>query len=299
MPYAERAEVEFLANYYLLNRSRFTNDEMTRVTGAGGTFYLTTANQTIDDNTFSILMYTDISSAMEFTNSMNRILGLLLVLSGLLSLVISVAMSARFKRAVVRLCGYAESITKDVFTKEEAADIILSEGQKMAVLVDELLYISRIDNATKTPNTISGLDVKNLLYECGERVKPIAQKSGKQVTVTALSQAISINADSEKLERAITNILSNAIRHAAGDVEVSYHVTGNNLEIVIKDDGSGIDPNDLPHIFERFYKGENGNYGLGLAISKDIVKSLGGHITAKNKNAPGSGAVFTVCLPLS
>ena len=418
LPYSQRAEVEFLVDYYLSNQARLSQDEMTRVAGAGTTFYLSTSSQAIGDTNFSILMYTDISAAMAFTNSMNRILGVLLVLSGLASLAISAAMSARFKRAIVRLCGYAETIgrgnfnqkagpfcdtefdrlsksmdnmsnmlqsyennqkqffqnvshelrtplmsilgyaegiMKDIFTKEEAADIILAEGQKMAGLVDELLYISRIDNTgiiessgtcadgllyvsqiddelphtsqlgntTETSGTSPTLAVKELLYECCDRIKPIAQKAGKQVAIEmpqeipnnanaetqtqeiqknpgaeTQPQEIHITADTEALARAIINILSNAIRHADCNVKIKYHAAGGSLKIIIEDDGNGIHPNDLPHIFQRFYKGENGNHGLGLAISKDIIKSMGGSISVQNKNAPESGAVFTVELQL-
>ncbi|MCL2285429.1 MAG: HAMP domain-containing histidine kinase [Firmicutes bacterium] len=360
LPYRQRAEVQFLADYYLTNRARFTNGEMVRVASAGNTFYLSTVTQVIEDEIFSILMYTDISSAMVFTNTMNRILGLLLAVSGILSLVISVAMSAKFKRSIVRLCGYAdtigrgnftetagvfndtefnqlsvsmnnmsnmlqtyennqkqffqnvshelrtplmsiqgyaEGILKDIFSKEEAADIILSEGQKMAALVDELLYVSRIDAAIETPETITTLDVKTLVYECSERVKPIARNMGKQVEAEFMPECVCVTADEEKLERAVVNILSNAIRHAKSDVKISCQVENDNVKIIVEDDGDGINPADLPHIFDRFYKGENGNYGLGLAISKDIVKRLGGSIKAENKTAPETGAVFTILLP--
>ncbi|MCL2377508.1 MAG: HAMP domain-containing histidine kinase [Defluviitaleaceae bacterium] len=362
LPYIQRAEVEFLADYYLSNRGRFVDDAMTMVTGAGSIFYLNTASQTIQDSTISILMYTDISSTMAFVSSMNRILGALLVLSALLSLTISVAISARFKRAIVKLCnraetigrgnfneiagpfkdtefdrlsksmdnmsgmlyayensqkkffqnvshelrtplmsmlGYAEGIMKDVFTKEEAADIILAEGQKMARLVDELLYISRIDNENASQiSAISNLDVNVLLYDCCERVKPIARQAGKQIEIASPSQQITIDANPEALERAIINILSNAIRHAESKVNINYHRVNDSLEIQIEDDGNGISQRDLPHIFERFYKGEKGNHGLGLAISKDIISASGGNITAKNKNAPKKGAVFTITLQL-
>jgi len=360
LPASQRAEVEFLVGYYLSNQSRFNaNNDMVRVAGANRTYYLSTVSQALNDGTFSILMYTDISSAMVFTNSMNRILGLLLAVSGLLSLVISIAMSTKFKRAIVRLCnyaetigrgkfnesagsfndaefnqlaksmdnmsnmlqayennqkqffqnashelrtplmsiqGYAEGILKDIFSKEEAVGVILLEGQKMAGLVDELLYVSRMDSNTEV--VVSALDVKELLYECCERVKPIAQQAGKQVTLQPLPQEIFVNADEEKLERAIMNVLSNAVRHASSDVGVKYNVVGDNVEIVVEDDGDGVSSEDMPHIFERFYKGENGNYGLGLAISKDIIRNLGGGIVAGNRLLPEMGAVFTVTLPV-
>jgi len=360
LPLAHSAEVVFLADYYLSNPTRFMGGELTRVAGVTGTHYLSAALRLMPSgDMYTILMYTDISSAMVFTNSMNRILGALLAVSGVLSLLISIAMSAKFKRAIVRLCnyadtigrgnfaesagtfndtefnqlsksmdnmsnmlqvyennqkqffqnashelrtplmsiqGYAEGILGDIFNKDEAASVILSEGQKMTDLVSELLYVSRMDSSAEIIR--STLDAQNLLYECCERVKPIAQQSGKHVTLESPPQEIAINADEEKLERAVINILSNAIRYAKSDVKVNYHMVGSNLEIVIQDDGDGVDLRDISRIFERFYKGENGNYGLGLAISRDIVKSLGGSITADNLRAPDTGAVFTIILPV-
>jgi len=355
----KRIEIEFLSNFYLDNRDRFANEEMVMATMANNSFYLRAVSQEIAQNPVSILLYTDISSAVAFQNSMNRILGLLLVLSGMISLAISILMSARFKSAIVKLCayaetigrgnftekagtfkdtefdqlsksmdnmsnmlqayennqkqffqnvshelrtplmsiqGYAEGILEDIFTKEEAASIILSEGQKMTGLVSELLYVSRIDNHEEAAKAL--LDVKNLLNECCECVKPIAQKSEKQLSVESFAHEIKVEANEEKLERAVINVLSNAIRHAKSDVKISCKTTGSNLEIIIEDDGDGINPEDLPHIFERFYKGENGNYGLGLAISRDIIKSLHGNITAQNLPAPKTGAQFTIALPM-
>jgi len=359
LPDRQRAEVSFLVDYYLSNQGRFIGSEVRRVSGANSTYYLSAVRRQMLDGDISILIYTDISSAMVFTNSMNRILGALLVVSGLLSLAISIAMSAKFKRAIVRLCdyadtigrgnfgesagtfydtefsqlsksmnnmsnmlqayennqkqffqnashelrtplmsiqGYAEGILGDIFNKDDAATVILSEGQKMTDLVSELLYISRMDSGAEIK--ISTLDVKDLLYECCERVKPIAQQSDKHITIESPSQEIFISVDEEKLERAVMNILSNAIRYAKNDIKVNYHVIGGNLEIAIQDDGDGIDLRDVSRIFERFYKGENGNYGLGLAISRDIVKRLGGSITTDNLPSPKTGAVFTITLPI-
>ncbi|MCL2372662.1 MAG: HAMP domain-containing histidine kinase [Defluviitaleaceae bacterium] len=359
LPHRQRAEVEFLVEYYLANQAGFTGNQMRRVAGASNSYYVSATRRPMLNGNISILMYTDISSAMDFTTSMNRILGVLLAVSGMLSLLISIAMSAKFKRAIMRLCdhadtigrgqftentstfndtefnqlsksmnnmsnmlqtyennqkqffqnashelrtplmsiqGYAEGILGNVFDKEEAARVILSEGQKMTDLVSELLYISRMDSGVET--AISTLDIQNLLQECCERVKPIAHQSNKQITIEPLPQQIFINANKEKLERAIINILSNAIRYAKNEVNINCQLTENNLEISIKDDGEGIDPKDESRLFERFYKGEDGNYGLGLAISRDIIKGLKGNITAKNMEAPQTGAVFTVSLPV-
>jgi len=357
-----RAQVEFLVGHYLDNQARLTTNHMTMVSGTSTAYYMRVVNQPMQDGLgpVSILLYTDISSAAAFQRSMNRILGALLVLSGVLSLAISIAMSAKFKRAINRLCnyadaigrgnweekagvfrdaefnqlsksmdsmsnklqayennqkqffqnvshelrtplmsiqGYAEGILSDVFGKDEAAGIILSEGHKMTDLVSELLYVSRIDNV-QTPENIVVLDVQNLLYECVDRVKPIATKSDKTIALEVLENEISISADEEKLSRAILNILSNAIRHAKNEVKIVCGTADDEIKIVIRDDGDGINADDLPNIFDRFYKGENGNYGLGLAISNDIVKSMGGVITAKNLEFPEAGARFEVSLPV-
>ena len=357
----QRAEVEFLVNYYRINTERFSPDQMIMVMSDNNTYYLRHVSHQGIDGGLSILLYTDVSSAMAFMSSMNHRLGLLLFLSGILSLIISLAMSARFKKAIGRLCryaetighgnfnenagvfndlefsqlsksmrnmsnmlyayennqkqffqnashelrtplmsiqGYAEGILEDIFTKEEAAQIILHEGKKMADLVTGLLYVSRIDSGAEMPETISAFDVKDLLHNCIEQIRPIAQKSEKQVFINLPKEVITIKTDAQRLERAIVNVLSNAIRHANSEVLINGHMSESNFEIVIKDDGEGINPQDLPHIFERFYKGENGNFGLGLAISKDIIKNMNGKIMAENLTGTESGAKFTITLPI-
>lgn len=358
--YEGRAEIAFLVDHYLTNQGAFARNGMTMVSGTTSTYYMRTLSRNIQDGhgPVSILLYTDISSAVDFQNRMNRILGVLLVLTGLFSFVIYTAMSTKFKKAIGRLCryadaigrgswserpggfsdvefnrlsesmdsmsnmlqafessqkqffqnvshelrtplmsiqGYAEGLLADIFCKDEAASIILAEGQKMGELVGDLLYISKIDSVEQSPESMTCINLTNLLCECIERVKPIAQKAGKQVTIFPPAYGINLFTDENRLERAITNILSNAIRHAKSVVEVCYAEADDMLEIEIWDDGNGIDPADLPNIFKRFYKGENGNHGLGLAISKDIVKSLNGEIMAGN--AGESGAVFTIVLP--
>ena len=354
----QRVEIEFLANYYLSNRNRFAGEEMIRATGPNNAYYLRATSHNMHGNSMSVLLFTDISSAVTFMNSMNHRLAILLILSGILSLLISILMSTRFKRAINRLCkhaetigygnfdekagtfkdtefaqlsksmdnmsnmlqtyennqkkffqnashelrtplmsiqGYAEGILGDIFTKDEAAQIILSESQKMTDLVSGLLYVSRMDSGIETSEIISTINVKHLLFDCVERMKPIAAKSEKQFMITA--ETATIEADEEKLERAIINILSNAIRYAKEYIEINCYVKEGKLEIAIKDDGNGIDSCDLPHIFKRFHKGEDGNVGLGLAISRDIIRNMGGEITAKNLQPPEMGAEFVISLP--
>lgn len=89
------------------------------------------------------------------------------------------------------------------------------------------------------------------------------------------------------------NIISNCMRYAKTKIDVSLFLREANAVIRIQEDGPGIREEDLPHLFERFYKGKGGNFGLGLAISKSAVQSAGGEINAYNGE---TGAVFEITL---
>lgn len=105
-----------------------------------------------------------------------------------------------------------------------------------------------------------------------------------------------IRGDEEKLLRAFSNVLSNCIRYAESNVTIESKLTLNEkVKVTISDDGPGINEKDLPFIFERFYKGKKGDFGLGLAISKNIIEKHKGTIYANNSN---KGAVFTIELPI-
>jgi len=192
--------------------------------------------------------------------------------------------------------GYAEGILGDVFSHEKAAHTILSEGDKMKKLVDELLYISRMDSGLETSKSLYLTSVNNLLFDCHERLRAIAEKSNKRVLIETPENEVQINTDDEKLEIVIVNILSNAIRHAETEVRIACYANENGVEIRIQDDGPGVALEDVPHMFERFYRGTKGNTGLGLAISKGVIKNLGGSIHFENLQHPQHGAMFTIRL---
>jgi len=77
---------------------------------------------------------------------------------------------------------------------------------------------------------------------------------------------------------------------------LACHKKADRIEISVEDDGAGIEPDIAPHIFERFYKGSNGNFGIGLSIVKSIVQQHGGHVTVENLTK--GGALFTITLPI-
>jgi len=209
--------------------------------------------------------------------------------------------SHELRTPLMSIQGYAEGILKDVIGKDEASEIILSESEKMEALVSQLLYVSKMDNGLDTAQ-ITSFGLNNVLYDCAWRVKMPADKSGKKLCFNFPETEAFIRTDEEKLQKAVENILTNCIRHANEVICISYEKIGAVLKIMVSDDGAGIDKDDLAHIFERFYKGVNGNSGLGLSISKDIAEKLGGSILAENiyENSQNpTGAKFTISIPIN
>jgi len=202
--------------------------------------------------------------------------------------------SHEFRTPLMSIQSYAEGIRYDVVDPKNAAEIILEETKRMTHLVEDLLYLSRLD-AIEENYCVSPLFLSDFINSCAERMGGIAIQSSITLEKEIPTEPTRIQADEEKLSRAITNILSNSIRYARSFVRIAAEIKGTSVILRITDDGPGIDPADLPNIFERFYKGFKGNYGLGLAISRNVIEKHGGSIAAENTD---TGALFTVKLPL-
>lgn len=203
--------------------------------------------------------------------------------------------SHEFRTPLMSIQSYAEGIQHKVIDSDTATDIILHESKRMTHLVEDLLYLSRLDSIEEA-YSLSTITFNPLMADCIEQMQGIANKNNINITLEAPAEKINILADEEKLSRAITNILSNCIRYAYRTIAVKYQrISENELEISISDDGPGIATKSLPNIFDRFYKGKKGNFGLGLAISKNIIEKHDGKITAENLNP---GALFRIILPI-
>ncbi len=171
--------------------------------------------------------------------------------------------SHEIRTPLMSIQGYAEGISKGIFSDTtKTADIICEESKRLNQLVDELLTLSRIENNTDE-SEFYVLNLSDVMKEVVQKIEGYALREQKKINVMLPPDVIMIKANDALLSQAMINIISN---------------------------GDGIPVQDLSHIFDRFYKGKNGNFGLGLAIVKSAILSLKGSIRAYNEN----GAVFEI-----
>ena len=204
--------------------------------------------------------------------------------------------SHEFRTPIMSIQSHAEGITYGVVDSQEAARVILEESQRLTHMVEELLYLSRLDTIEENYR-LDSIDVPSLLKECKDRLESIASKQQKKINLELPGESPAVKGDFEKLERAVLNLMTNCIRFAADTISIKYgKADENTVEILISDDGPGFTAEDLDNIFTRFYKGRKGDIGLGMAIAKSIIEKHHGIISAGNTS---SGAVFRIVLPIS
>jgi signal transduction histidine kinase len=146
------------------------------------------------------------------------------------------------------------------------------------------------------------IDINSTCEEAVERIRSLAQSRNTDIQLST-DGPVPFRADPEDLQLVWTNLLENAVRYSpeGGSVEVAVTHDDQNARVVFQDRGLGIAAEDLPHIFDRFYRGDpsrtrtTGGFGLGLAIAKALVEAYGGSIAAES--APGKGTRMTVTLP--
>jgi signal transduction histidine kinase len=179
----------------------------------------------------------------------------------------------------------------------------LEEVDRMSGMVEDLLTLSRID-ARQEELRFADVDLAGLARATVDSLRPLAQVSGVKLTVTAPPQPVTVHGDAAHLERALRNLIKNAVEASppGAEVRVGLSAGGGNAEIAVVDQGPGVPAADVERIFERFYRAdaarssEHGGSGLGLPIARWAVRRHGGDI--KVTSTPGSGTVMTISLPL-
>lgn len=187
---------------------------------------------------------------------------------------------------------HAEGIEQNLMDKKNSSRIIISETDRLSELVDDLLYISRIESEQKPQ--MQENDLRETLSFCAETLKPIADKDGINFVFNFDDKPVLFNYNEKQMTRAFLNLISNALRYAKSVVTLNCKVINNSILITVIDDGNGISHNDLPHIFERFYKGNDGKYGIGLSLVKLVIDLHCGAITVSSDTQ----TIFKLTFPI-
>ncbi|GGK44991.1 sensor histidine kinase [Salinarimonas ramus] len=219
------------------------------------------------------------------------------------------SISHDFRTPLASILGAATSL-RDLGPKlpEDArADLLAQvreEAEHLDAMVRNLLAMTRVEAGALEINA-TWIDVAELI----DRVVVAAKRRGaRQSFAVAVEPGLPLaRGDQSLLDQTLTNIVSNAIRYGGGDarITISARRDRKTLSIIIADDGPGIAPDVLPHVFEKFVRARNGHAdggegsGLGLAIAKGVVEAHGGTITAVSPVAHGRGTAFTIHLPLT
>lgn len=179
-------------------------------------------------------------------------------------------------------------------------DVAHEELERLRELVDELLDLSKIQSG-RLEMELADVSVSDVLEGAIAPFQTQAAKQSIELTCTVNDGLPIIHADPNKMTWVITNLVGNALRYARSRIDVSAEIAGPWVHIHVQDDGSGIPPKEQSRIFEKFVQvrdgGKAGGAGLGLAISKEIVKAHHGNIWVESE--PGRGTLFTVALPVA
>ncbi len=213
--------------------------------------------------------------------------------------------SHELRTPVATVRALTESLLGGALEEKETADRFLRdldrETARLSQLIEDLLALSRLE-AGETVLRLESVPLRELVAECLERKSKLAANYGVEINAD-LSGELTVEADRRLLATLLDNLLDNAVKYnrPGGRVSVGCRRESRGLVLEVRDTGVGMPREELPRIFERFYRvdrarsRETGGTGLGLSIVKHIVELHGGSVTVQSE--PGEGSVFLVYLP--
>ena len=201
--------------------------------------------------------------------------------------------------------GYAEALLDefgdDPQQRREMTQIIHDESLRMRRLVNDLLDLAQIESGHFSMR-YEWTDVTSVARKVARKFQAVCAERGLSMEVRSVAGAVGVCGDADRIEQVLTNLTDNALRHtASGGVAIVVERQDGVVAVRVVDTGEGIAEEDLPFVFERFYKADKartrsrGGTGLGLAIARNLIRAHGGDVMVES--APGQGTTFSIILP--
>jgi len=213
--------------------------------------------------------------------------------------------SHEFRTPLAGLKAMVETLQDGAVDDREVTEDFLSrievEVDRMTQLVAELTELSRIETG-KAELKLEPVELNGLIEEAVAQLKPQAERQKLSLETALANDLPAVPADKDRLRQVMVNLIHNAIKfnRPGGSIKIRTESSDDSVIVEVSDTGTGIAGEDLPHIFERFYKADKSRAGqgsgIGLAIAKHVVESHGGEIRVRSEE--GKGATFSFSLPL-
>ena len=257
------------------------------------------------EDAYSYILYVDVGAVMQYSAYLNAVFFAVLAVLSVLVCLFGWKLGGYVERAHESQKWFFQNVSHELKTPMMAVqgcaegihtgvlDPVGEETEQMSELVEELLALSRLESGQVNAE-FHLTDVRELLYDCLRSTEQLAEQKNLRISLRFDETPVLVNCDEVQLRRAFTNIITNALRYAKDEIQIECKADRGKAVVRIRDDGEGIEPKLLPHIFDRFFSTRKGGAGIGLSLAKEIVTLHKGTISASNDG----GAVFEISLPL-
>jgi two-component system phosphate regulon sensor histidine kinase PhoR len=216
--------------------------------------------------------------------------------------------SHELRTPLTAIKGYAENLRdgglQDTAVASQFVDVIHRNAERLRLLIEDLLDLSSVEQGQARLN-LGPVRLADVVAQAAAVIRPAAQKKGQSLSLELAEGLSAPRADRDRLAQVLINLLENAVKFTpdGGRISVSAAADPGRVVLSVSDTGVGIPPDEIPRIFERFYRVDRsrdrreGGTGLGLAIAKHLVQAMGG--TIQVESVQGAGTTFRVTLPAS
>ncbi len=321
--YYRSHEENYLENLYLTGEIPY--DQASKISSEFGEYYvlLTTLPHELifDENgnelaekEVDILLYTDITISANIVATLNQIFLAMLLLVIAVEGIIGIYLGSSFEKAqsklnhffqnashelktpLMSIQGYAEGLKTGVIDDTEmASSVIIKQSEKMRLLVDEILNLSKLDSKEyifKTEN----VDIREIIDDSLENYQKLAEQKGIAIKMDISDSDYLVKADPLQLYKAVNTVIDNAFQYSDAEISLKTYAEKNFLCLEIYNSGKSIADEKIKHIFDRFYSSSAKGTGVGLAMAREIIVQSKGKIAVKNVEG---GVMFLLKLVLA